>query len=69
MNFIIISDIPQAAAAMAKQLEELKEAADRAKLGQGKSDSKADVEGHKAAEAKRMVGLDIFLVCSFWFFQ
>ena len=36
-------------AAIAKQLEELKEAAYMAKLAQRKSDIKAAVAGHKAA--------------------
>ena len=49
------------AAAIAKQIEELKEAAYAAKLAQRKSDIKAAVAGHKAAGAKRMVGLYIFL--------
>ena len=51
----------KAAATMAKQLEELKEAAYRAKLAQRKSDIKAVVADHKAVGAKKMVGLDIFL--------
>ena len=50
------------AAAMAKQLEELKEAAYEAKLAQRKSDIKAVMAGHQTAGAKRMVRL-VFLSC------
>ena len=64
----MISDMDaKDAATMAKQLEELKEAAYAAKLAQRESDIKAFVAGHKATGAKRMLGLDIFLVFSLGF--
>ena len=44
-----------AAAAMERQLRELKEAAVKAKVAQRKSDIRAAVSGHKSAGARRMV--------------
>ena len=49
-----------AAAAMERQLKELREAANKARIAQRKSDIKAAVLVHKSAGAKRMVGACVF---------
>ena len=59
----------KAAAAIARQLEELKEVNYKAKIAQRKSDIKGVVADHKAAGAKRIVVLDIFLAFPFVFFR
>ena len=50
------------AADIARQLEELKEAAHEAKLAERKLDIKAAMAGHKTAGAKRMVRVHFVMV-------